>query len=282
MKVAVLVLLACVAASQAAFSGKLVDRAQPLLNQAMFKIRLTTRSSSGMNTEIIAALQEQVNHVLAQIESGVAIAEGVYNGLVQQLASLQSELSGFISGGGQQLSEIASNLLEGLGNIWSSIFGRSVAGRINLDTIIDYVQNLIGSLDIPALIHQVAAHFNIPPYIAQMIIDNFLSNKRIHGKGLFDGISGWISGGASAIWGPFAEFFTEFMAQGTNQLEAVQALAQQFLNQAIAQGQSMAGDAAQQVLDFLAPYAQDLGNLWTQIEAQVNGIVGQIGAKKLH
>jgi hypothetical protein len=264
-----------VAVSQAAFSGSLVDRAQPLLNQAMFKIRLTTRSSSGMNTEIIAQLQAQANAILAQIESGVAIIDNVYEGLVAQFNEIQSQISGIVSGIAGQAGQILTDLLGQISGLWGSIFGRS--SKFDIDAIIAYVQGLIGQLDIPAIIRRVAQHFGIPTFVAEFIIDNFFGSSRMS-KGWWENITEWISGGAAAIWNQFAELFDSLLENGANQFSAVQALAEQFLANAVEHGQAIAGQAAQQLLDFITPYAQDLGQLYTQVEAQVAAILGNLGS----
>lgn len=287
---AALCLFACVAVSHAAFSGSLVQQAKPLVNQAMFKIRLATvsRSSDGaqLQTEIVAGLQAHIDNLLSQIESGVEIATGVYDDILAQIQQTQSEIAALAGGVSAHVTEIVSSLLENLNNLWGSIFGKAVnqkglfdfLGSFDLEAIIqqikDHIHGLVSQIDILAVAQTVLSeHLNLPGPIVSFILghlDGLLNNNS---RGLFDTVWQHLSGLTASLVEQIQTIAQSLIASGTQSFNQIQALAQQFVDHAQTEAAEITGAAAQQLLEFLAPYQQDLGALWEQVQSQVAGII---------
>jgi len=299
MKVAVaLCLFACVAVSHAAFSGSLLQQAQPLVNQAMFKIRLATvsRSSegSGLQTLVVSQLQEHIQTLLDQIQGGATaiseITEQVQAELTQALAHLQALGGSAVSG----ISEIVAGLSESLGSIWGSIgswFGKSagqksiwgILGNLDFDSIVALLNQAVQGLSNPALIVHAAQaaleHLGLPDRVIEFIIGHLSNFITPSSRGFLDtltGVWGHLSGVASGLLASLQDIAQSIMTTGGDSLDAIQLLAQNFVDHAQTAAAQITGQAAQQLLEFLEPYQHDLGALWTQVQTQVTQIVGTI------
>lgn len=275
-------LLACVAVSQAAFSAKLVDRAQPALQQAMFKVRLVSRTAnSDLQTEFIQQLQDQANEILGQIQNGVNLATEVvqqlvaeFNNVVEQLQQAGGSLAG-------NITDIISGVLGNLANLWGSLFGRSNDKNFltnwiqsNFGTYITHLQGLIGQLGINQLIQDVLNQ-HLPSFVADWIIENIL-NHNASVKGFWGNIWGGISGGFGAIVEQLGELTQQIINGASGAFENLQTIASNFLAEALAEGSTITSAAAEQMLNFLRPYAADLGQLYVDLEAQLSAIISGI------
>jgi hypothetical protein len=260
MKVAVVVLLGFLAVSNAAFTGNLVQQAQPLLRQALFKIRLVSRADD--TSTLVDQLQNHANEIMTQINNalatGQAVAESVVDDLQETLANLQALGSSAIS----SATEVISNFLGGL---WGSIFGRSKS----LSGVVDFIQNF----DINAVID----HFvnQAQELVAQLDITSLLQNAiaSLFGRGVFGDIISQVQAAGTQAW----EQLTNVIQQVTNvagsAFAQVQAMAQDFVNNAQSAIQTMTSQAATQFLAVLKPFASQLGGLYEQVQAQLAGLL---------
>jgi predicted PurR-regulated permease PerM len=269
MKFAMICLFACIAVSQAAFSANLVQRAQPMMAQAIFKARLASSrgpASRDMQTELIAQLQEQANAILNQIQNGVDMTQETIANLQAQFAETQSQISALVSNVGGNISDIVSGLLGGLGSIWGSIFGnKGMIGDLfasGLAQAQEWLNNLVSQLDLSTLLQSV---------IGQIVGNN---------KGIFGDLWSSITDVTSSAWNNLVEMATSIFGSAAASFANIQQVAAEFVANAMAEGQQISAQAAQQLLEFLRPYQQDLGVLWDQVVAQVSAITGTIVSRR--
>jgi hypothetical protein len=303
MKCAI-VFVALFAVSQAAFTSRLSQQAKPILNDAVAKMRLTSRSSLNFREidvadNIISSLQNQADSLLNQIESALNHGQQVANTVVTQfqqtvaqLQSLGAEVHGSASG-------ILGSLLQGLGGIFGNLFGGAGKSGVVTDNLSQTVVDLINQWNLE---HHIsgALNSNIAQYVAGLIsslgLNNLVQNAvsallgedlsaYILGhfndaqRGLFDGlqaIAGQVSAASQQLFASLSNTLQQITSVASSNFQQLQALASQFAQEGLAQAHSTVSEAAQNFLDFLKPYQQDLGALYNQVVAQVGSIVNQI------
>ncbi|XP_055338462.1 uncharacterized protein LOC129588323 [Paramacrobiotus metropolitanus] len=260
MKFAVVLLFAFLAVSNAAFTGNLVQQAQPLLRQALFKVRLASRADT--TGTLVEQLQNHANEIMNQISTaiatGQAVAESVVDDLQETLATLQSMGQSVLS----SATDVISNFLGGL---WGSIFGksRSLAG------VVDFIQNF----DINAVIDQIIGHAQ--DLVSQLDLQSLLQNAiaALFGRGFFGDVISQIQAAGEQAWSQITNIISQVTTVAGSAFEQVQALAQSFVSEAAVNIQSMTSQAAAEFLNFLKPYAQQLGGLYEQVQAQLSGLL---------
>lgn len=265
MKVAIIALFACVAVSQAAFTANLVQRAQPALSQALFKVRLAS-GRSDFQTPLVEQLQGHAEDLLNQIQSAVNTGQEIATNVVSQLqdtwAQLQALGSNVVSSGG----DILSNLF---GGIFGGLFGgKSLSGIVDfvqnfsisdtINSLLAYAQNLVSQLNLPQLLQSAAAAlFN-----------------QLTGRGFFSDVWNQVSAFGSAAWESIQSIISNVTTVASSAFDNVQALASSFVQEAATNIHSITTEAATEFLNFLRPYQQDLGALYDQVVAQVQTIMG--------
>jgi hypothetical protein len=282
-KVLALCVLALAAVAQASFSGSLVQKAQPALTQAMFKVRLAASTSRASNkelqTQIVSALQEQANSLLSQIQTAVTAGQEIAQSVVSQLSETYAQLQALGSNVVSNGQAILSNLLS---NIWS-IFGsrnqRFLSGLVDwvsnisvtdiLNQVAGYATALVNQLNVESLL-QLALGSVLPQPIANLIVNQLTAANR----GVFGDLWTSISNGASEAWNQIVDFASVVGNVASSAFSNVQQLASEFVSSALNEASTISTQAAQQLLDFIRPYQQDLGVLYDQVVAQVNQIIG--------
>jgi phage-related protein len=267
MKCAIIFLFACVAVSQAAFSANLVQRAQPALSQALFKIRLASRASE-IQTPLVQQLEEQANELLNQIQNAVATGQNIASSVVDQLQNTYSQLADLGSSVVANGQNILSNLF---GNIWGTLFGnsKSLSGVVNfvqnfdlnaaIQSLLAYAQNLVNQLNLPQLLQNAASHL-----FAQL-----------QGRGVFSDVWNQVQAAGQQAWAAIQNVISNVTTVAGSAFNQVQALAQSFVSEASTEITTITSQAATEFLNFLKPYQQDLGALYNQVVAQVGAIVGK-------
>jgi phage-related protein len=267
MKCAVIFLFACVAVSQAAFTANLVQRAQPALSQALFKVRLASRASE-IQTPLVQQLEQQANQLLEQIENAVTTGQNIASSVVTQLQDTYSQLAALGSSVVANGHSILSNLF---GNIWGSLFGngKSLSGVVNfvqnfdlnaaIQSLLAYAQNLVNQLNLPQLLQNAASAL-----FAQ-----------IQGRGVFSDIWNQVQAAGQQAWTAIQNIISNVTTVAGSAFNQVQALAQSFVSEATTEITTITSQAATDLLNFLKPYQQDLGALYDQVAAQVASIVGK-------
>lgn len=294
MKCAI-VLLALVAVSQAAFTSKLSQRAHPILSDAITKMHSAVGRSSFREGEvtnsIIDALQVHADNLLNQIDSAVQTGQAVAASLVEQFQETVAQLQALGANVHAGASGILSNLLASLGGIFGGLFGgkSGVVGQTiidlvnqwNLDhhisnalnsNIAQWIATAINSLGMSPLLQNA-----ITTVLGEDLANYILGHFNAGGKGLFDGISSVASSLTAAAQQALANIgntISQIVAVASSNFEQLQQIATQFAQEALAQAATTASEAAQQFLDFIKPYQQDLGALYEQVVAQVSTIIG--------
>jgi len=234
----------------------------------------------------VQGLQDQANHILGQIQNGINLGQEAINELTQQFHAITEQLQNIGENLAGQVGEIITGVIGTISGIWNNIFGK-VANRGIGDFVSNWIQsafpNLISTIQgwiqnlgmSETLKRLMAMH--LPGFVCDWIIENILDASATQ-KGWFnfENIFGIISGGIGALWTQIADLAQEIFLGAHQQFQSIQDLAQNFLHTMMEEGSTIASHAAQQMLAVLRPYAADLGQLYTQIEAQVNGIVNQI------
>jgi hypothetical protein len=267
MKCAIIVLLACVAVSQAAFTANLVQRAQPALSQALFKVRLASRASD-IQTPLVQQLEQQANELLSQIQSAVTTGQAIANSVVSQLQDTYAQLSALGSNIISNGQSILSNLF---GNIWGTLFGenKSLSGVVNfvqnfdlnaaIQSLLAYAQNLVNQLNLPQLLQNAASHLF----------------SQLQGRGIFSDVWNQVSAAGQEAWAAIQNVISSVTTVAGDAFSQVQALAQSFVSEATTEISTITSQAATDLLNFLRPYQQDLGALYDQVAAQVATIIGK-------
>jgi len=263
MKVAIIVLLACVAVSQAAFTANLVQRAQPALRQALFKVRLAG-GRSDLQTPIGQALADHANELLANIQNAVSTGQQIATSVVNELTSTWEQMQALgsnVMGAGQ---DILGNLMSGLGNLFGGMFGR----QKSIGAIVDFVQNF----DLQATIDGLLAHAQ--NLVSQLDLGQMLQSVLGHlmGRGMFADMWNQISATAGNAWEAMQNMVGQITTVAGNAMTTVQTMAQEFVTEATENIHSMTTQAANDFLAFLKPYQTDLGTLYDQVVAQVSQI----------
>jgi len=279
MKLMILCVLAFVAVAHSAFTGNLVQQAQPALAQAMFKVRLaasSSRNSKGeIQTQIVSALQDTANSLLSQVQNAVTAGQEIAQQVVSHFSNTIAELQAL----GQNIYQNGEAILSGfLSNFWS-IFGsqRFVGGFIDwvndfsvtsvLNQVASAATAAVNSLNIASLL-ELALSYVIPAPIANLIVGQLTS------RGFFGDIWTSVSNGASVAWAEISEIASNISHIASSAFANVQQLASDFATQSFAEATAITTEAAQQFLAFLRPYQQDLGVLYEQVLVQVNQIMG--------
>jgi len=283
-------IFAFVAVSQAAFTANLVQQAQPALAKAMFKIRLAAKSTnvnSAFHDELATAIQNQANDLLSQIsnlvDAGYQVAQTFHSHLAGTLAELQS-LSPervVVTAGAVITAAVSGAVGAAVSTVLGWLFGKS--DRF-LGTIIDFISNTsltdilnaiatqatnaVNSLDLTNLLANGIGAI-IPEPIATLI-----TNQLGLTRGFFGDLWTSISNGASSAWEHITGIASSMWDAATVSFAQVQQMASAFASNAWSEATAITSEAAQQFLDFLKPYQQDLGNLYDQVSAQVSQILG--------
>jgi hypothetical protein len=266
MKCAIIVLFALVAVSQAAFTANLVQQAQPAISQALFKIRLASRSSE-LQTPLIQELQTHATALIEQIQATINQGQVIAANVVEELQSTYAQLSAVGSNVLENGQQILSSLFS---NIWGSIFGH---GR-SLGALVDFVQNF----DLQAVIDSVISHaqtlvnqLNLPQLLQQV-----LSSLGLQSRSVFSDAWNSLSNAASQAAASVQAWISNAVTVGGNAFNQVQALAQAFVTQASDEIHAITSQAATEFLAFLKPYQQDLGALYTNVANQVSSLISSV------
>lgn len=266
MKVAIIALFACVAVSQAAFTANLVQRAQPALSQALFKVRLAA-GRSDLQTPLVQQLQEHATDLLNQINNAVETGQEIAGNVVSQLQSTWAQLQALGSNVVESGSGILSNLLGGL-------FGGLFGGKSrSIGAIVDFVQNFSLSDTINGLLthaQNLVAQLNLPQLLQSAVSALF---SQLTGRGFFSDVWGQISAIGSTAWENIQSIFTTVTNVAGTAFDNVQQLASAFVSDAASNISTITSEAATDFLNFLRPYKEDLGALYDQVAVAV----GQIG-----
>jgi ElaB/YqjD/DUF883 family membrane-anchored ribosome-binding protein len=305
MKCAI-VFLALFAVSQAAFTVPLSQQARPILSDAIAKMRLTSRSSLNFREidvadNIVTNLQNQADALLNQIENALNHGQQVANTVVTQFHETVAQLQSLGGEAHGSASGILSGLLEGLGGIFGNLFGGStgrdgvitdgltntvvdlinqwnlehhISGALN-SNIAQYVAGLIQHLGLNSLV-QSAVSAVLGEELSEYVLGHFNNDAQ---RGLFDGvqaIAGQISAASQQLFASLSNTLHQLTTVASSNFQQLQTLATQFAQQAATQAHATVSEAAQNFLDFLKPYQQDLGSLYNQVVSQVGAIVNQI------
>jgi len=269
MKFAAVILFACLAVSNAAFTANLVQRAQPALNQAMFKLRLATgRADDGLQTSLFQQLQNEANQIMQQISDAAASGMQVASEVTQHLSDVVNQMQSLASSAAGSVVDIVSSFWN---NLTGSLFGGkgrsglfsglfdNVAVAVNgmIETAIQHAQDLVAQLNLPNLLNSA--------------LNNLFS--QITGRGIFGNLFGSIAEAGSNAWNAISSIFSTAVSVAGDSFNAVQAMASEFVTEAAQNIHGITTDAAQDFLAFLKPYQQDLGTLYDQVA----GVVSQIG-----
>jgi predicted PurR-regulated permease PerM len=270
MKFAAVILFACLAVSNAAFTANLVQRAQPALNQAMFKLRLATgrADDNGLQTSLFQQLQQEANDLMEQISAATSQGMAVASEVTQHLSDVVNQMQSLASSAASSVVDIVSSFWN---NLTGSLFGGkgrsglfsglidNVAVAINgvLAQTIQHAQNLVAQLNLPNLLNQA--------------LNNLFS--QITGRGIFGNLFGSIAEAGSNAWNAITSIFSSAVSVAGDSFNAVQAMATEFVTEAAQNIHGITTDAANDFLAFLKPYQQDLGTLYDQVA----GVVSQIG-----
>jgi phage-related protein len=271
MKCAIIVLFALVAVSQAAFTANLVQRAQPAISQAMFKVRLASRSSD-LQTPLAQQLQEHLNDLLNQVQSGVHTAQNTAAGLV-------SEIQATI----QQLTAMGSNVLENgqqiVGNFWdnlmATLFGK---GRnFSLNGFLSSVQTTVGAYinDLLAQVQSVVAQINLPQLL-QHAVSQVLGLVGLQGRNVFSDAWTQVQSLGSQAWASLQSVVSNITTAAGSAFDQISTLAQDFLSEASNEIHTITSQAATEFLAFLKPYQQDLGALYTNVANQISSLISSV------
>lgn len=260
MKVAAILFFACIAVSQAAFTRNLVNEAKPLLSQALFKVRLASRSD--IQTPLVQQLQDHANELLEQIQNAVSTGQQIAGSVVAQLQDTYAQLQALGSSVVENGHGILSNLF---GSIWGSLFGNGKS----LSAIVDFVQNF----DVSAVIQNLLTQAQ--NYVSQLDLQQLLQSAlgNLFGRGFFSDVWSQVSAAGSQAWSSISQVFNNIVSVAGNAFNQVQAFAQAFVTEASTEIQSITQEAATELLNFLRPYQQDLGTLYDQVVAQIGNLV---------
>jgi hypothetical protein len=143
--------------------------------------------------------------------------------------------------------------------------------------VVDWAQTMANQLGLGGLIHQVIIGV-MGEDLGYMIIDALGS-----GRGFFGDAWNTISGVASNAWDSLSSnvvsiaqhignVATQTFQSAAEKFEIIKKLAQAFIQGGITTAQLATQHAAQEFIDFLAPYQQDMGNLYHQVVSQVSAI----------
>lgn len=264
MKVAIIALFACVAVSHAAFTANLVQRAQPAVSQALFKVRLAT-GRSDLQTPLMQQLEEHANNLLEQINSAVQTGQQMASNAVQQLQDTWAQMQALGANVMESGSGILSNLLGGL-------FGGLFGGKGLIGDAVNFVQNfdLQGTIQsLLAYAENLVAQLNLPHLLQSAVSALF------GGRGFFSDAWNQISSIGSAAWESMQTMFNQVTAVAGSAFNQVQNMASAFVQEASVNISAITTEAATNFLNFLKPYQQDLGALYEQVAAQVGAIMGK-------
>lgn len=279
MKVAILFLFAFVAVSQAAFTVNLVQRAQPVLAKTFIQARmqLRVRSDEGLQTTLFQTLQEHANTLLEQIQTsianGVEVAQNVYDSFFATVEELQN---------------LGSNAIDAvtsiLGNFFGGLFGGSkraldlsvitqVLQGLGLDDILgglfSHVASLIAQLEIPAFIEGA-----LSAILSNDVVQQILSALFGRSRGFFGDLINNLTAAAQNLASQVAGFVSQIQDTLAAGLSSVAQIAQQIITDAQSQIGTITEQAANQLIEALAPFANDLGVIYEQAVAAINSLIG--------
>jgi hypothetical protein len=268
MKFAAVILLACFAVSNAAFTANLVQRTTPMIQQAIFKLRLANGRADDLQTSLFQQLQQEAQEVMAQIQATVAAGQQVASDVVNHLADLQSQMSSLASSAIGGAVDVISGFWN---NLMGTLFGNSRSAKF-FGAVVDNLGNMVNQV-IDGFIAQateLVQNFNLNNLLQTAL--NHLFTK-VTGRGFFGDLFGQIATAGSNAWDAITGIFSNAVSVAGDTFNAVQAMAAEFVQEAATNIHAITSDAANDFLEFIKPYANDLGTLYDQVQ----GVVTQIG-----
>jgi len=239
MKFAAVILLACVAASSAAFTGNLVEQTKPVIDRAIFGLRLAVSSNANEGlknviTEIINNLQDQLNQAILHVQNNVMPAMQAQ--LQAQVEYYQNQLTTLLNALQGHATDSLANLLAmiGLGQGTKAVSLTSIIAQLNemvaaAQFHIANAQEQLATFLTPEKIRQMllnAINQIVPPSLRPDMLTAF--GLDVNNKGwLTDMIGGWIGGVWNGITGVISDNVDALMADLQAMVTQVQAGATQ-------------------------------------------------------
>lgn len=244
MKFAAVILLACVAASSAAFTGNLVEQSKPVIDRAIFGLRLAVSSNANKGpiqdliNEVITNLQNQLNDAIQHVQENVV--PGLQAQLQAQVENLQNQLANVLAMLHGQVTGSLANLLAmlGLGQGTKAVSLTSIIAQLNeLVAVAQFhianAQDQLAAFLTPENIRQMlmnAIDQIVPESLKPAVLAAFGLN--VNNKGwLTDLIGGWFGGVWDGISGIISQNINTLVAELTDLVGQVQAGATQAMAQ---------------------------------------------------
>jgi len=297
MKFAAVILLACVAASSAAFTGNLVEQTKPVIDRAIFGLRLAVSSNANEGlknviTEIINNLQDQLNQAILHVQNNVMPAmQAQLQAQVEyyqaQLANALAVLHGQVTG---SLTDLLAML--GLGQGTKAVSLTSIIAQLNemvaaAQFHIANAQEQLATFLTPEKIRQMlmnAINQIVPASLRPDMLTAFGLNANNKGP-----ITDMVSGFVNTLW---EEIMTVINSNVQSVVDQIQLMVQQAmttgglammklkavlkkLSDALKEAQiTISAQTAIALQTIIRPALENLGDLGTTLMAQLSAIIG--------
>jgi len=297
----VIVLLALVVASQAAFTSSISQQAKPIIQDAVIKMHAVAKTSSLRENDLINAIingiQLQTEHVIAQVENALNAGQQIAAGIVDQIQSTVQNLQTIGAQAAETATSVVNNLLNNIHGLFNGLFNNGRAeGGILTQTIQDlinqfnvehhvsnaltnpftqliaqYVANILNTLGFTPVVETAIASV-LGQDLADWIFGHFNQRSLFDG---FSGLAGQISAATQQVIASVQSTVQQFAAVATQNFVQLQELVAQALEQVTTQVHGNLVEACNELLATLKPFQQQLGGLYQQTVDQINSLLGK-------
>jgi mevalonate kinase len=296
----VIVLLALVVASQAAFTSSISQQAKPIIQDAVIKMHAVAKTSNLRENDLINAIingiQLQTEHVIAQVENALNAGQQIAAGIVDQIQSTVQNLQTIGAQAAETATSVVNNLLNNIHGLFNGLFNGRAEGGILTQTIADlinqfnfehhvsnaltnpitqlavqWVTQILNTLGFTPVVETAVAAV-LGQDLAEWIFGHF--NQR----GLFDGfagLAGQISAATQQVIASVQSTLQQFAAVATQNFVQLQELVAQTLQQVTTLAHENLVEACNELLATLKPFQQQLGGLYQQTVDQINALLGK-------
>ncbi|OQV12708.1 hypothetical protein BV898_13029 [Hypsibius exemplaris] len=300
MKV-LIVLAVAVAVSNAAFIGQLTSQTRPLVDQAISQIqngirlrnaRSGSEAGAVLQGRLVNAMRNNLDEVIGQIEVSTGIVEGAvqtftaqFGQAIQQInsavlsgTSADSAAQSFRATFQEIMGTLNSHLMSGAAKESTTSTATDVSALVNASPMVQNLHRLVASLNMQDTV-RVAIRHVFGDEFGEQLIGAMSQNPR----GFFGDLWGSITDVAGNVWDGITDaaewvwdgvtditthltdaiinFATTAWNSAAEKFEIIKHIAQTFAEHGLSVALQLGQQAAQQLLDQIAPYIGDLGSL---------------------
>jgi ElaB/YqjD/DUF883 family membrane-anchored ribosome-binding protein len=294
----VILLLTLVAASQAGFTGSISQQAKPIIQDAVFKMRAVSRTSTFRENEVVNAIingiQLQTEHVISQIDNALAAGQALANDIVGQI---QSTVQNLHVVGQHAVTSVANVVNHFLSSLHALLADQGQADGRADGALSQTIMDLINQFNLE---HHVVSAWNHPVTqtmvnwaasliqalgfsdVAQTAVSAVLGQDlaayifgQLNSRGLFDDLAAQISAATQQIVANVQATVQQFATVVSENYAQLQALVAETVQQVATQTHENLEAACNQLLETLKPFQEQLGALYQQTVDQIHALLGK-------